>query len=66
MSGGRQSYKQRGLIPRVLSQLFTELRAMEGYEYKVGKQRYSHFAHASSSMPFTGAMVLGYRDDKQT
>lgn len=27
MTGGRKSYSQRGLVPRVLSQLFQEVRS---------------------------------------
>jgi hypothetical protein len=38
MSGGRQQYKQRGLIPRVLTQLFSEIRGMPGHDVKVSIQ----------------------------
>lgn len=38
MSGGRQSYKQRGIIPRTVSQIFSELRAMPDVDPKISIQ----------------------------
>ena len=38
MSGGRQQYKARGLIPRALAQLFQEIRSMPDQEVKVSIQ----------------------------
>lgn len=35
MSGGRQSFKQRGLIPRLLTQLFQEIKTQPDSEFKV-------------------------------
>lgn len=29
MSGGKQSFRQRGIIPRIIGQLFTELKNMQ-------------------------------------
>ncbi|KAL6762937.1 P-loop containing nucleoside triphosphate hydrolase protein [Haematococcus lacustris] len=38
MSGGRQSFKQRGIIPRALAQLFAEFRALEHCECQASIQ----------------------------
>lgn len=38
MSGGKQSYKQRGIIPRALGHLFSEVKAMPDREAKISIQ----------------------------
>ncbi|PNW77229.1 hypothetical protein CHLRE_10g427750v5 [Chlamydomonas reinhardtii] len=38
MSGGKQSFKQRGIIPRALGQLFAEVKAMPDREARVSVQ----------------------------
>jgi hypothetical protein len=38
MSGGKQSYKQRGVIPRALGQVFAEVKAMPDRESKISIQ----------------------------
>ncbi|GLC35984.1 hypothetical protein PLESTB_000526100 [Pleodorina starrii] len=38
MSGGKQSYKQRGIIPRALGQVFAEVKAMPDREAKISVQ----------------------------
>ncbi|GIL43450.1 hypothetical protein Vafri_920 [Volvox africanus] len=38
MSGGKQSYKQRGIIPRALGHVFTEVKAMPDREAKISIQ----------------------------
>jgi kinesin family protein 6/9 len=38
MSGGKQSFKERGIIPRALSQVFTSVAAMPGRSARVTLQ----------------------------
>ena len=38
MSGGRKDYKARGIIPRLLAQLFTELRGIPDHDCRVWVQ----------------------------
>lgn len=37
MSGGRSSFKQRGIIPRMISHLFAEMRSLSDRQFKVGQ-----------------------------
>ncbi len=38
MSGGKQSFKQRGIIPRALGHLFAEVKAMPDREARISVQ----------------------------
>jgi len=38
MSGGRQSFKQRGIIPRTIAQLFADMRNLSDRDFKISVQ----------------------------
>lgn len=52
MSGGRSSFKQRGIIPRMISHLFAEMRSLSDRQFKVGHSTLTLYGQpAAYSLP---------------